>query len=81
MSSIRPEVTGGQKRDVAIDDDKTLAADLLHGAAAIAAFIGIKERQARHQIEQGNIPVTRLGRLIISSKRALRQRFVPGGGA
>jgi hypothetical protein len=62
-------------------DEKPLSEDLLHGAKAIADFLGIEERQARHQIDQGNIPVTRLGRLIIGSKQVLRRRFVPSEAA
>jgi hypothetical protein len=59
------------------DKAEPLAVDLLHGAAEIAAFLGLTERQAFHQIEQGNIPTTRMGRLIVASKSALRRRFVP----
>ncbi len=62
-------------------DEKPLAKDLLHGAKEIADFLGIEERQARHQIDQGNIPVTRMGRLIVSSKTALRRRFDPSEAA
>ena len=58
-------------------DEKPLAADLLHGAREIAAFLGISERRAFHQIEQGNIPTVKMGRLIVASKSALRRRFVP----
>ncbi len=60
-----------------MSDEVPLAADLLHGAAEIAAYLGLTERQAFHQIEQGNIPTRRMGRLIIASKTALRRRFVP----
>jgi hypothetical protein len=59
------------------DDDTPLASDLLHGAKEIADYLGIDERQARWQIDHGSIPVTRMGRLIVSSKSALRRRFVP----
>jgi hypothetical protein len=55
--------------------DEPLAADLLIGARKIAAFIGITERQAFHQIEAGNIPTTRMGRLIVASKSGLRRHF------
>jgi hypothetical protein len=58
------------------EDKMPLADDLLHGAAEIAEFLGLEERQARHQIDRGNIPVTRMGRLIVGSKSALRRRFV-----
>jgi hypothetical protein len=59
------------------DDNTPLADDLLHGAKEIADYLGVDERQARWQIDHGSIPVTRMGRLIVSSKSALRRRFVP----
>jgi hypothetical protein len=59
--------------------DETLADDLLHGAKKIADFLGIEERQARWQIDKGNIRVTRMGRLIVGSKIALRRQFAPEG--
>jgi hypothetical protein len=61
--------------------DEKLANDLLHGAKEIADFLGIEERQARWQIDAGNIPTTRMGRLIIGSKNVLRRRFVPSEAA
>jgi hypothetical protein len=64
-----------------MQDDDSLADDLLHGAKEIGDFLGITERQARHQIDHGNIPVSRMGRLIIGSKTVLRRRFVPGEAA
>jgi hypothetical protein len=54
-----------------------LASDLLHGVAAIARFVGISERQAHWQISQGNLPIVRLGRLIVGSKSQLRQCLTP----
>lgn len=62
-------------------DDDSLADDLLHGAAAIGDFLGISERAARHQIDAGRIPVSRLGRLIVGSKSVLRRRFTPQNDA
>jgi hypothetical protein len=58
-----------------------LADDLLHGAREIADFLGLSERQAYHQIEHGNIPTTRMGRLIVGSKTVLRRRFAPSEAA
>ena len=58
-------------------DETPLADDLLPGARAIADFLGMEERQARHQIDKGTIPVRRMGALIIGSKRALRRCLVP----
>ena len=79
MTSIHPEITGRRAGSPGRDDAAvgSLADDLLHGAEQIGTFLGISERQARHQIDQGNIPVTRMGRLIVGSKSALRQRFIP----
>jgi hypothetical protein len=61
--------------------NEPLADDLLHGAKAIADYLGITERQARHQIDRGGIPVTRMGQLIVGSKSTLRRRFVPDEAA
>jgi hypothetical protein len=57
--------------------EQPLSKDLLFGAAPIAKFLGLTERQARHQIDHGQIPVTRMGRLIVASKRVLRRHFSP----
>jgi hypothetical protein len=62
-------------------NEKPLADDLLHGAREIGQFLGITERQARHQIDSGGIPVTRMGRLIVGSKTVLRRRFIPSEAA
>lgn len=37
------------------------AADLLYGVKAIAAFLGLTERQAQHRIDDGEIPTFRMG--------------------
>jgi hypothetical protein len=58
-------------------DEQPLAQDLLIGAAAIATFLGLTERAARHQIDEGEIPHVRMGRLIVGSKRVLRNHFSP----
>jgi len=57
--------------------ESDLADDLLPGVEAIAAYLGFDKRQVDWQIRKGQIPVTRMGRLIIGSKRALRARFTP----
>jgi hypothetical protein len=59
------------------EPESDLAADLLPGVEAIAKFTGLKKRQVDWQIRNGTIPVTRLGRLIVGSKSALRRRFTP----
>jgi hypothetical protein len=58
-------------------DETPLADDLLHGVEAIAKFIGKNPRQTDWQIRRGNIPVKRLGRLIIGSKSRLREHLIP----
>lgn len=41
--------------------DDLSAADLLYGVKAIAAFLGLTERQAQHRIDDGALPTFRLG--------------------
>ena len=54
-----------------------LSADLLHGVAAIAEYLGVPERKIHWQIRKGNLPVARLGRLIVGSKHQLREQLTP----
>ena len=56
--------------------DDSLATDLLHGAREIAEFLGVTPRKVFYYVERGQIPVTKLGSLIVASKSALRQHFV-----
>ncbi len=37
---------------------------LLYGATKIAEYLGIKERQVRHQIEKGRLPYFKIGKTI-----------------
>jgi hypothetical protein len=53
--------------------DPTL--DTLTGAAAIAAFIGITERQAHHALLRGRLPAGKLGNVWISSRGKLREHL------
>lgn len=48
-------------------------ADLLYGAAPIANFLGITEKQARHRIDDGHIPTFRIGSTICARKITLTQ--------
>jgi hypothetical protein len=50
--------------------ESDLADDLLWGVTAIAAYINRNERQTDHAIRSGNLPVKRMGKLIVSSKSA-----------
>ena len=40
-----------------IDNNDTLAGDLLDGAAAIAAFLGMTERRIYHLHRRGSLPL------------------------
>jgi hypothetical protein len=55
--------------------ERTLADDLLIGAAPIAEYLGLTERACRHQLDRNQIPHRRMGRLIVASKRVLRKHF------
>ncbi len=44
---------------------------LLYGVAAIAEYLGLAERQARHQIEKGRIPTFKIGGKICARPTAL----------
>ncbi len=45
--------------------------DLLYGVAAIAAHLGLTDRQARHNIDKGRIPTFRMGAIICARKSTL----------
>ena len=44
---------------------------LLYGVPAIAAHLQMRDRQARHQIEKGRIPVFKIGGIICARPAAL----------
>ena len=44
---------------------------LLYGAAAIARYLGVRERQARHLIEHGRLPAFKLGATVAARRRTL----------
>jgi len=50
-----------------------VADDLLIGAPAIAEFLGITERAVYHWVKKARIPVGKIGKNIIASKRQLRK--------
>jgi hypothetical protein len=56
-------------------DDITPAQDRIEGARAIAAFMGLTERQVRWRIDRGLLPHAREGERIVASRRALRQHW------
>jgi len=57
--------------------ESDLADDLLVGVDAIARFVGLNKRQADWQIRAGRLPIKRMGRLVTSTKSALRRHFTP----
>ena len=50
-----------------------LAEDLLRGADAVAAFLGLSRRQVYHYVEQGVLPAFRLGTVICARKSSLHR--------
>lgn len=57
------------------DNVESPAADRIQGAANIARFLGISERQCRWRLERGLIPHGREGEAIVASKRALAEHW------
>ncbi len=45
--------------------------DLLYGVPAIAAFLGLRTKQARHRIAAGTIPSFRIGATICARRSSL----------
>jgi excisionase family DNA binding protein len=52
-----------------------LADDLLPGANAAAAYIGVKPRAVYHLVEKGQLPCVRMGRKIFFRKSELERAF------
>ena len=51
----------------------SLAGDMLYGADAIAAYLGMSRRRVYHAVEKGHIPVLRIGQIICARKSRLRR--------
>jgi hypothetical protein len=51
--------------------DKTPADDLLNGGAEIAEFLGCNTREVYHLYKTGRLPIGRLGRKLVGSRRRL----------
>jgi hypothetical protein len=49
-----------------------IAGDLIWGAAAIGAEIGVGERRAYYLLDRGHIPARRVGSIWCASRRQLR---------
>jgi hypothetical protein len=60
------------------DADESLADDLLRGADAIAAFLGLGRRQAFHFLQKGSIPAVKEGNVWVGSKSRLRKHYTEG---
>lgn len=55
----------------AIDRSGERHSDLLYGVPAIARYLRIRERQARHRIDAGTIPTFRVDGTICARERTL----------
>lgn len=55
-----------------------LADDLLPGATAAAAFIGVSPRAVYHLVEAGHLPVIRKGRSLYFRRSELNRAFSSG---
>jgi excisionase family DNA binding protein len=76
MSSTRPEVIGRRRLGASsAPPPERLADDLLHGAQAIADYLGISVGQCYHWLSNGHIPCARVGDLYIGSRARLRKHF------
>lgn len=53
------------------DNDNNLAADILRGADAIAAFMGFPRRAIYHLVAKGAMPHFKLGDIICARKSTL----------
>lgn len=52
-----------------------LSADLIDGAAAAAAYCGLRPRVIYHMVEAGRLPVIRKGRKLFFRKSELEEAF------
>jgi hypothetical protein len=60
---------------MAQQDTERLGNDLLVGADAISQEIGLSPQQIYYQWRNGNLPLKKLGALLVGSKRVLREHF------
>lgn len=58
-----------------VDDDAANDLDLLPGADAIAAFMGLKPRQVYHLNSLGELPTFTLGGKLCSTKSLIREHI------
>lgn len=58
-----------------------LGDDLLFGTRKIAEFLELTENEADWHMRKGHISYTRMGKIKIASKTALRRKFAPDTAA
>jgi hypothetical protein len=54
---------------------ESLGDEILRGAAAIGAFIGLDPRETFYGLQNGWIPATKEGRIWVSTKSRLRRHY------
>lgn len=52
-------------------DNDNLAADILRGAEAISAFIGLPRRSVYHAVSKGHLPHFKIGEMICARRSTL----------
>jgi len=52
-------------------EERATKVDLLYGVPAIARYMDMREPQARHLCERGDIPTFRMGRIICSRRSTI----------
>jgi hypothetical protein len=58
-------------------NEPQLASDLLWGAAAIAAELGVSPRRVYWLLVSKHVPAKKVGNVWVGSRRALRQHLIP----
>ena len=64
------------KAQMVIDSEPAPVGDLLYGVPAIAEYLGLAVRQARHLCEVGRVPTFKLGNKIICARRSTLSRWL-----
>lgn len=54
-----------------MNDNQPLAADILRGADAIAAYLGLEKRAVYHAASTGKLPVFHIGSIVHARKSRL----------
>jgi hypothetical protein len=58
--------------------ETSLAEDILRGADAIGAFVGLDPRQTFYYLQTGVLPATKEGRIWVSTRSRLRRHYNEG---